>query len=311
MPGREAAKPMDDTTKRTQGGTGPAAKGPQDENFPVASWLIPRHMRPHVRAFYAFARAADDIADDPLLDAEEKRLRLNAFARALGAGTEEDDGAEVIVDVDTGPAEAFADSLAATDLGTEHAEDLLAAFRRDAVKNRYRDWGELMAYCRLSAVPCARHILDLYRENDDMARVAADALATALQVINHIQDCADDYRDLDRVYIPLEWLEEAGAAVGDLEAGACSPGLRRVLDRMLDGVDWLLVVAEPFPHRTANLGLTLEGAVTLEVAHRLSYLLRARDPLAERVALSRAGYAAAAARGVGRGLWRRFRPPRA
>jgi squalene synthase HpnC len=302
---------MDETTTQAQHGIGSAAKAPQDENFPVASWLIPRQMRPHVRAFYAFARAADDIADDPRLDAEEKRARLNAFARAVGAGTEEDESAEVIVEVDIGPAEAFADSLAATDIGVEHADDLLAAFQRDAVKNRYRDWGELMSYCRLSAVPCARHILDLHGESDDMARVAADALATALQVINHIQDCADDYRELDRVYIPLEWLEDAGAGVGDLDAGAITPGLRRVLDRMLDGVDWLLVVAEPLPHRTGNLGLALEGAVTLEIARRLSALLRSRDPLAERIALSRAGYAAAAARGVGRGLWRRLCPPHA
>lgn len=300
---------MDDITTKEQGGIKPAAKGPQDENFPVASWLIPRHMRPHIRAFYAFARAADDIADDPRLDSEEKRARLNAFARALGASMEEDDGAEVIVEVDTRPAEAFAVSLAATDIGNQHAGELLAAFQRDAVKNRYRDWGELMSYCRLSAVPCARHILDLHGESDDMARVAADALATALQVINHIQDCADDYRDLDRVYLPLEWLADAGARLEDLEAAAITPNLRRVLDRMLDGVDWLLVVAAPFPYKTGSLGLALEGAVTLEIARRLSAMLRARDPLAERVQLSRAGYAAAAARGVGRGLWDRLRPP--
>lgn len=307
---------MKESAAKEPGRIGRAAKGPRDENFPVASWLIPRRMRPHVRAFYSFARAADDIADDPKLDSDEKRTRLNAFARAIGVhavaedGMAESDGAGVIVEVDTGPAEAFAESLAATDIGIEHGADLLAAFQRDAVKNRYRDWGELMAYCRLSAVPCARYIMDLHRENDDMARVAADALATALQVINHIQDCAEDYRELDRVYIPLEWLEEAGAGVGDLEAGATAPGLRRVLDRMLDGVDWLLVVAQPFPHRTGSLGLALEGAVTLEIAQRLSALLRSRDPLAGRVALSRTGYAGAAVRGVWRGLWRQIRPPR-
>ncbi|MDH3241720.1 MAG: squalene/phytoene synthase family protein, partial [Alphaproteobacteria bacterium] len=279
---------MDEPTTSAEERFSPAAKGPGDENFPVASWLIPRPMRPHVHAFYAFARAADDIADDPRLDSEEKRTRLNAFARAIGAGMVEDDGAvvtngaEVIVEVDTGPAEAFAQSLAATDIGIGHAADLLAAFQQDAVKNRYRDWGELMSYCRLSAVPCARHILDLHGENDDMARVAADALAVALQVINHIQDCADDYRRLDRVYLPLEWLEDAGAGVVDLEGGETTPGLRRVLDRMLDGVDWLLVVAEPFPHRARELGLALEGAVTLEIAHRLSAMLRAGDPLAGR-----------------------------
>jgi phytoene/squalene synthetase len=132
-----------------------------------------------------------------------------------------------------------------------------------------------------------------------------------LQVINHIQDCADDYRDLDRVYIPLEWLEQAGAGVGDLDLNAVTPGLRQVIDRMLNSVDWLLVVADPFPERTANLGLALEGAVTLEIARRLSRFLRSRDPLAERVALTRMGSAAAAARGVGRGLWRRIRPPKA
>lgn len=299
---------MEEASTTTQGRTTAEAKGPREENFPVGSWLISRRLRPHVRAFYAFARSADDIADDPRLEEPEKIARLEALARALGASKGDAGHGEPGLAPVLAPARALAVSLAETGLSSVHGEQLLTAFRRDAAQNRYADWGALMDYCRLSAVPCARYLMALHDETDDAARVAADALATALQVINHIQDCQADFRTLDRIYIPLDWMAAEGARLGDLSGRQATPALRRVLDRMLDAVDWLLVVADPLPARTRGLRLALEAAVTLEIARRLSARLRRDDPLAGRVALARGAFAAAAIRGMLRGLRARFGP---
>ncbi|HSR54868.1 MAG TPA: squalene/phytoene synthase family protein, partial [Alphaproteobacteria bacterium] len=244
----------------------------------------------------------------PHLDEPEKIARLDHLARALGVSKTESRDAEPGLAPIVAPAEALAASLSETGLSAVHGEELLTAFRRDAAQNRYGDWGALMDYCRHSAVPCARYLLALHDEEDEGARVAADALATALQVINHIQDCRTDYLRLDRVYIPLDWMEAEGTCINDLSRAQATPALRRVLNRMLDGVDWLLVMANPLPSRTANLRLSLEAAVTLEIARRLSVQLRREDPLAGRVSLGRWAVLAACTRGVFGGLKARFRP---
>ena len=118
------------------------------------------------------------------------------------------------------------ESLAATGVTTRHCLDLIRAFKTDATKLRYRDWQDLIGYCVLSAAPVGRYLLDLHGERRDNY-VQSDALCNALQVINHLQDCKDDYLTLDRVYLPEPWLVEAGAGVADLGAARASPGLRR------------------------------------------------------------------------------------
>src|SRR5918911_3410584 len=123
-------------------------------------------------------------------------------------------------------------SLAETGVTAQHCHDVLHAFRLDATKLRYRDWDDLMGYCRYSAAPVGRQLLDLHGESRD-TWPPSDALCAALQVLNHLQDCGDDYRNLDRVYLPLDDLEAAGCTVEALCAPAASPGLRCVLDRLL------------------------------------------------------------------------------
>ncbi len=108
-----------------------------------------------------------------------------------------------------------------------HALDLLDAFRIDARKTRYADWSELMHYCSLSAMPVGRFVLDVHGESPQATWPTSDSICAALQVINHLQDCADDYRNLDRVYLPLDTLEQYGARVEDLGAAAASPALKR------------------------------------------------------------------------------------
>ncbi len=261
-----------------------SGKGAGDENFPVGSRLLPARLRPHVMAFYAFARAADDIADAPDIAPDDKLARLDALRAGLvGEGT--------------GPAVAKAErlrhSLAETGVTARHALDLLAAFRQDAVKNRYDDWDDLMAYCALSAHPVGRYLVDLHG-GPETAYPASDALCAALQVLNHLQDCAGDYRRLDRVYLPLDWLAEAGTSVEALTEPAAGPGLRCVLDRCLDGTAALLSTSRPLSARVTSRRLALEAAAIQRLAVALARRLRREDPLAGRVALSKPAMVAVA-----------------
>jgi squalene synthase HpnC len=265
----------------------PSGKGRSGENFPVGSLLIRRDLRSHVHAFYRFARNADDIADNPLLAADEKIRRLDRMAAIL----------EGVPGEDSPAAAAMRESLATTGTTAEHCHDVLRAFRRDAVKLRYRDWDDLMGYCRYSAAPVGRQLLDLHGESRD-AWPAADALCAALQVLNHLQDCAADYRRLDRVYLPTAWLEEEGIDVAALAAPAASPPLRRVLDRLLERTEALIETARGLPPRVAAPGLRRESAVIVALAARLAERLRRGDPLAGRVGLKKQDFLAAFLKGV-------------
>jgi squalene synthase HpnC len=241
-----------------------SGKGAADENFPVASRLIAPRLRPTVAAFYAFARAADDVADAPKLTPEEKRRRLDRYEAAL-------DGGE-------GPAPALRlrAALAARGLDAASARRLLDAFRQDAAVGRYRDWDALMRYCALSAHPVGRFLLALHGEGPEAER-PSDALCAALQVLNHLQDLKDDFRKLDRVYLPGDWLRAEGLEVEALAAPAASPALRRVIDRALDGCDALSKAAAPLPKRLRSRRLAVQAAATLALARRL---IRRFDPAA-------------------------------
>lgn len=270
----------------------PSGKNIAYENFPVGSFLIRADLRPHIHAFYRFARSADDIADNPHLPPAEKVRRLDLMAAALTAQSVEGPPA----------AAAMRNDLAQTGLGPQHCLDLLVAFRHDATKLRYADWAELMEYCRFSAAPVGRQVLDLHRA-PRAAYAPSDALCAALQVINHLQDCAEDYRALDRVYVPLADLALSGAGVEELGRGRTSPGLRRTFDRMLDRVAALLVEARGLPANAGSARLRSETMVILTLAETLSAMLRRRDPLARRVQLGKPGFLAVALKG----LWRSAR----
>lgn len=255
----------------------PSGKGAGDENFPVGSFLLPKRLRPHVAKFYAFARAIDDIADNGALSPEDKIARLKGFDAALkgersGAGYEK--------------AEALRASLAETGVPTKHGSDLIAAFVQDAVKLRYKNWDELLGYCALSANPVGRYLLDLHGEAKSGYRYS-DALCTVLQIVNHLQDCGDDKRELGRVYVLGDWLGKEGGAVEDIDKPALTPGLRKVIDRMLDGCEALMPDARRLPAALKSRHLAMESAVIVNLAARLIQLLRKGDPLATRVALSK------------------------
>ena len=256
----------------------PSGKGAKDENFPVGSFLIDAKLRPHVVAYYAFARAIDDIADDQELADEEKIKRLHAMDAALrgapGYGPE------------YAKAHALRESLAANGISTVHGSDLVAAFVQDCRKKRYQDWDELIGYCQKSANPVGRFLLDLHGEDPDYYPYS-DALCTVLQVTNHLQDCGDDRRELDRVYVIEPWLAEEGGAIEDLDQAVSSPALRRVMDRMLDESQALMADARKLPGVLKSRRLAMESAVIVRLAGRLIEILRKGDPLARRVSLTK------------------------
>ena len=242
------------------------------ENFPVASFLIaPRH-RPPVMAFYRFVRAADDVADHPTAPADQK-LELLERMRASLMG---ESGAAIDQGV------ALRRALDQSKLEPTHALDLLEAFRRDVTKLRYRDWPDLLDYCRYSAMPVGRFVLDVHGE-DPATWPANDALCAALQVINHLQDCAKDYQDLDRVYIPADHLAAAGAqisALGDVRANeALKCAIAALAARNAD----LLQQSRGFARQIQDHRLALEVDLIQTLAEDLNALLATRDPMSEKV----------------------------
>jgi squalene synthase HpnC len=267
-----------------------SGKGRADENFPVGSLLISAALRPHVHAYYGFARAIDDIADNNLLSPEAKIARLDAMEAVLlgkpPAVASPDSPAVASPPGEIAHAQRLRASLAVTGVDPRTGTDLIVAFRQDAVKHRYQSWDELVQYCRYSANPVGRYLLALHGEGN-AALAASDALCTALQVLNHLQDCADDLASLDRCYLPLSWLAEEGLDVGILRERGSAPGLRRVIDRLLDGVDGLNREAAGLPGLVVDRRMRLEAAVIVGLSHRLAARLRREDPLARRVALRR------------------------
>ncbi|CAH2600954.1 Hydroxysqualene synthase [Rhodovastum atsumiense] len=264
---------MSTTTENVEAWSG---KDRGDENFPVGSLLVSARLRPHIHAFYAFARNADDISDSPELTPAGKVARLDAMEDVLLGRR------------DSGSPSALGlrRSLAETGVTPQHAVELLVAFRRDASKLRTASWEDLQDYCRYSAMPVGRYLLDLHGETR-AGRDASDALCTSLQVLNHLQDAAKDLAALDRCYLPADLLAEAGAGIEDLRGTAATPGLRRVFDALLDRCDTLNQVAAGLARHTRDRRLRLESMVIVGLARRLTTRLRHGDPVARRVKLTR------------------------
>lgn len=262
----------------------------RDENFPVASHLIARQHRQIVLAFYYFVRGADDIADSPALTPQEKLDGLDRFEAAL-LGKE--DGIPL--------ARPLRTALAERRLSPRHAQDLLHAFRMDAVKQRYANFDELMHYCAYSAAPVGRFVLDVHGESES-TWPANDALCSALQIINHLQDCGADYRNLDRVYVPLDGMTKEGVDPSALAEPCASPGLLACLHHLATRTELLVREGSALPRQARDLRLSLETAVIAQLAQRLVAMLRRRDPLSERVHLTKPGVLACTLLGIGAGL---------
>jgi squalene synthase HpnC len=271
-----------------------SGKGSGDENFPVASWLVEaRHRRP-ILAFYEFVRIADDIADHPKLNEDEKLAHLDRLEASL-LGRDDLNAAGVTLRA----------ALNERDLSPQHAQDLLRAFRQDVTKHRYADWDELVDYCRYSAMPVGRFVLDVHGEGHS-TWPASDDVCTVLQIINHLQDCVLDYRNLDRVYIPLDVLAAAGTSVEALREPRSSPQLLACLHDLAERTGAMLEQGCVLPGQIKDGRLALEISAIVTLARHFVRLLRSRDPLSERVRLGKFGVAAVGAYGAAKGLFDRL-----
>jgi squalene synthase HpnC len=270
-----------------------SGKSHKDENFPVASWIIhPRH-RALILAFYNFVRTGDDIADHTSLPAQEKLDRLDLLeAELLGRGDSQPEAVTLRA--------AFAER----GMPPKHAQDLLNAFRLDVTKLRYENWDDLIHYCSLSAMPVGRFMLDVHGE-DRSTWAASDAICAALQINNHLQDCGKDYRELDRVYIPRDALAASGATVEMLGAPKSSPELLTCIHGLARRTETLLHEGASLPTDIKDTRFGLEIAVIDAFADRIVNLLKVRDPLSEKVHLSKGQMAGTALSAMAQGLYRR------
>lgn len=251
-----------------------SGKTHRDENFPVASWIIhPRH-RALILAFYNFVRTADDIADHASLGAQDKLNYLDLLeAELLGHGDSQREAVNL------------RHALAQRSMPPRHALDVLTAFRMDVTKLRYENWDEVINYCRYSAMPVGRFMLDVHGESTS-TWPASDALCAGLQINNHLQDCAKDYKDLNRVYLPRDALAASGATVEELGAPRASVPLLKCLHSLAVCTADLLDQSKSLSGEVKDFRLGLEISVIATFADKIVGFLKVRDPLSQTVHLS-------------------------
>ena len=250
-----------------------SGKTHRDENFPVASWLIhPRH-RALILAFYNFVRTADDIADHATLGERDKLSYLDLLeAELTGSGDSQPEAVNL------------RQALTERSMPPRHALDVLIAFRMDVTKLRYENWEELIHYCRYSAMPVGRFMLDVHGESTS-TWAASDALCAGLQINNHLQDCGNDYKNLNRVYLPRDALTAAGASVEALGQAKASAPLLQCLHALAARTEALLGESKSLSAEVKDVRLGLEISVIQAFADKIVRLLKVRDPLSETVHL--------------------------
>ena len=221
------------------------------ENFPVASLILPRHLRQPISVIYAFARTADDLADEGDLQPQQRLQQLDAMARQLDQLSQ--------VDADTDPIFlALADVIQQHSLPLSLFHDLLSAFRQDVTKTRYADFEEMLDYCRRSANPVGRLLLHL-TGHDSAANLAhSDAVCSALQLINFLQDIGQDLDENNRIYLPEDEMRDYGVTPAQLQQRRCDDALQQLLAKQRERTHALMLSG-------ASLGRNLPGRFGLQI----------------------------------------------
>lgn len=280
LPGQSLRTPMVPTADEHHADTAVAHGSPASwsalagkhyENFPVGSFLVPKGARTHLHRIYAFARTADDLADE-FADAEGLRwMRREMVRHFAGRGAEPADQAPPVpLFVD------LADTVHALALDPQLFHDLLDAFTQDLTVTRYSDEAQLMDYCRRSADPVGRLMLRVFGQQSEPRDLLSDRICTALQLLNHLQDIGEDLRDRDRLYFPMQDLERFGVTVDDLRAPAGSEAVRRLVAYWTDKV--AAMFAEGWPLIGEIRGrLRLELRAILAGAAQVLDRIRAAD----------------------------------
>lgn len=269
-----------------------SGKGIADENFPVASRLLAARHRPVVAAYYRFARTADDIADAATLTVDAKLGALDVMQAVLEGEADPAFSAE---------AAALRPLLLERGVPLEVATDLLVAFRADSRGEICHSWDDLLGYCVHSANPVGRFLLRLHRA-PPAADGPSDALCTALQILNHLQDLREDWIVLRRLYLPLEWIEAAGAAPEDMVHSPMPEAFRGPILEALDRTDHLIAQARPLPGLIGERGLTMQSRMVVDLAERLSRRLRRAAPETAGIKATSTDWLHAALKGIAAGF---------
>ena len=264
-------------------------KNHKQENFPVGSWLLSQKIRFKILIFYKFARAADDIADSANLSSNEKIKRLNLFKKAIESNKSNK--------IKISKVEDLRKICIKNKIKINHALNLLKAFKQDAIKKRYKNWSELIRYCKYSAVPVGRFVIDLHKE-EQKAYKYSDPLCIALQILNHLQDCKEDYENLDRVYLPMQFLKKYNVKLSQLKKNITEKNLRLVFNEILKNTEKLIIEAGKNKKNMKHKHLSLETSFILEIAKKLLQLLKNNDPLKKKVMLKKFDYIYCFAKGL-------------
>ena len=261
-----------------------SGKSYEDENFPVSSFIIKRNIRKITRIFYYFARMADDIADNKNLKSKLKVKILLYFNDLINKNKYSDNKIlnNLIQQFESFP------------FGKKYSKNLLKAFLLDSSEKKYKTWNDLIFYCKYSANPVGRFVIDLvyYQENkgmkvDPKIYDASDKLCTSLQIINHLQDCKEDFKKLKRVYIPDTFFKKYSVSKKNLELGNSNQQFRMLVDEIVLKIEVFLSQSKNGLNLIRSWRLKKETLIILNIAKRLCYLLKREDPLKKKIKLSR------------------------
>ncbi len=260
-----------------------SGKSYKDENFPVSSFLISNKYSKHIKNLYTFARTADDIADHKLISKSDKKKMLSRLDQILMKKEKTN--------------YTFMNNLIETLIETGVTEDyprkLLKAFIQDAEKKRYKNWKELIQYCHKSASPIGRFVVDLHGKKNyskiDLKNIydGCDKICNTLQILNHLQDCKEDFVKLDRIYIPELFFNGAKVNTNFFLENKNRSKFLQIKNKCIDEVNVLLAGASKKIVLIKDSGLRRETFVIFNIAKKLSYLLEKNDPIKKKVKLSR------------------------
>ena len=256
-----------------------SGKSYSDENFPVASFLMTKKIRSIVRVFYFFARMADDIADHQKLSSNQKKKILLFFDNAISKSKKTNNKVldKMIAKFKELPS------------GKKYSRNLLKAFMMDASNKKYKNWNDLLYYCKFSANPVGRFVIDAVNERKNIEKIyeASDSLCTALQIINHIQDCKKDFKELNRVYIPESFFKKYSLDKKILRKSKSVENFERLKIEIVDNVLVSLRKTKLGLREIQSWRLRKETLIILNIAKRLCNLLKINDPLEKQIKLSR------------------------
>ena len=221
------------------------------ENFPVASWFLPKRLRLPISVIYAFARHADDLADEGTLPDSERLEALEQYQHNFAAALFESYSDDPVLF-------ALSDVIHTHNLPPQCFFDLLKAFKMDTQTKRYQSFGDILYYCQHSANPVGRLLLHLHKQDSPTNLSLSDNVCTALQLINFYQDIGQDYKENNRIYIPLDELETYNVTEDTFRKNINNESIKQLLEHQVHRARALMIAGAP-------LGNNLTGLFGLEI----------------------------------------------